>query len=60
MIDRAADEEAPWLFYLNVDPAFDPIRRESEVRRDRAARQDSSTNHASARQRAGRVGRAAV
>lgn len=25
---RAADEEAPWLFYLQVDPVFDPIRRD--------------------------------
>jgi tetratricopeptide (TPR) repeat protein len=27
-LERAADEEAPWLFYLNIDPAFDPIRKD--------------------------------
>jgi TolB-like protein/Tfp pilus assembly protein PilF len=27
-LNRATDEEAPWLFYMEVDPAFDPIRKD--------------------------------
>jgi eukaryotic-like serine/threonine-protein kinase len=25
-LERALDEDAPWLFFLHVDPAFDPLR----------------------------------
>ena len=27
-LDLAADEEAPWLFYLKIDPAFNPVRND--------------------------------